>query len=447
VLVEDRDAIHIAGSIKVSWQFMAAKVAFRVLVEETVLKATTNGMPLARLRGTAFFDPSRDALITSLPSFAQASQSIISAPNFVTHIGAQEVTRATLQFIYQYFARVDNVRYEEAAFESLWEDFTAEIQDPQWVTRGLANVRYFKCESPQLDLGDGIVIKGRDFDDLASLGFVSPILERLSEDWSGLGASSFVLVAEHSVAKNPDNVITLESGMVFTKALRAVGALRLADAGSVSIGRMWMIRAARFNFGIGGLQAVGVSIPAIGSQFVWSEKSAHLFPKIYRELAQLEQEGYGRSPGNLAVALRAFMATYDRWPSSADSQLLDSITALEALLGNETEISFKLAFRVASLLANNDDKRAELLRLVKGFYDTRSRLVHGGQLKEKHQQYLARIEDLRVLVRRLLRSFVTFAATPPGVYGRKFFAEQLDVALVDAVAREKLRFALGLDED
>ena len=82
-----------------------------------------------------------------------------------------------------------------------------------------------------------------------------------------------------------------------------------------------------------------------------------------------------------------------------------------------------------------------------GFYDTRSRLVHGGQLKEKHQLYLTKIEDLRVLVRRLLRSFVTFAATPPETYDRRFFAEQLDPALVDAAEREKLRTALGLDRD
>jgi len=167
------------------------------------------------------------------------------------------------------------------------------------------------------------------------------------------------------------------------QAIRAVGALRLADAGSISIGPMWVVRAARFNFGIGGLQQVGVSIPAAGSPYVWSDNAGKLFPQIYRELAKLEQEGYGRSRGNLAVALRAFMATYDRWPLGQDSQLLDSITALEALLGTETEISFKLAFRVATLLAESDAKPAELLELMKDFYDTRSKIVHGGGAKGK----------------------------------------------------------------
>jgi hypothetical protein len=106
-----------------------------------------------------------------------------------------------------------------------------------------------------------------------------------------------------------------------------VGALQLADAGSISIGPMWLIRAARFNFGISGLHQFGVSIPGTGSQYVWSGKAGKLFPQICRELAQLEQEGYGRSPGSLAVALRAFMATYDRWPPGPDSQLLDAVTS------------------------------------------------------------------------------------------------------------------------
>ena len=38
-----------------------------------------------------------------------------------------------------------------------------------------------------------------------------------------------------------------------------------------------------------------------------------------------------------------------------DTKLVDAITALEAVLGTETEIAFKLSFRVASLLAATDD--------------------------------------------------------------------------------------------
>jgi hypothetical protein len=138
------------------------------------------------------------------------------------------------------------------------------------------------------------------------------------------------------------------------------------------------------------------------------------------------------------------MATYDRWPSYPDSQLLDSITALEALLGTESEISFKLAFRVAGLLAGSDKERSTLLKLLKEFYDTRSRVVHGGQLRQKHQGILQRVDELRAMVRRLLRSFVAYAAAPSAGYGKAFWQEQLDMALVDANERGKLRAALAI---
>jgi hypothetical protein len=126
--------------------------------------------------------------------------------------------------------------------------------------------------------------------------------------------------------------------------------------------------------------------------------------------------------------------------------LLDAITALEALFGIETELSFRLAFRVAGLLAGNDQERNSLLKLMRGFYDTRSTIVHGGSLKTKHQKDLGNFEVLRALVRRLLRSFVAFAVRPPKEYPRSFFRENLDAALVDSMEREKLRATLGLSD-
>jgi len=180
-----------------------------------------------------------------------------------------------------------------------------------------------------------------------------------------------------------------------------------------------------------------------GARYKWTEALKPSYSSIYGELAKLENEGYGNSPGNLDVALRSFMSTYDRWPTHSDSQLLDLITTLEALLGADSEIAFKLSFRVAALLASDDQQRGVLLKQMKEFYDTRSRIVHGGQLKPKHQERLQRVEELRSTVRQLVRCFVAFSAAPPAGYGKRFWRE-LDSVLVDAQQREKLRAALGL---
>jgi len=113
---------------------------------------------------------------------------------------------------------------------------------------------------------------------------------------------------------------------------------------------MWMRRPAHFNMGMGGLSSSGVSIPTMGNDYIWTDDIAQAYPVVYRELAQLEKDGYGKAPGNLEWLCAPSMATYDRYPSLQDSQLLDAITSLEAILGAGSELSFRLAFRVAGLL-------------------------------------------------------------------------------------------------
>ena len=97
------------------------------------------------------------------------------------------------------------------------------------------------------------------------------------------------------------------------KATRAIEALRLADTGSISVGPMWVVRPARFNVGLGRLHRQGLLFPRLVPDTLgpkkWSTHIHHL-----AALAKLKKDGYGRSPGNLAIALRAFGAIYDRWP-------------------------------------------------------------------------------------------------------------------------------------
>jgi hypothetical protein len=424
----------------------------RSLILAVIAMALDTRVPIARLRGVPFSDPAKDAPIESLEPFSGAVHAIQELPLFADRFGASEAHRVALSFVYQYFDGVESVVDSDSAFESLWNDLIAEIDEPNWVTRGVANLRYFKTDTYPLLLGDGVSLRGRSFTELASMGFQGPILDRITEDWSGFGASSFVLIAEHRTPKKPGNAIQLDTAHVWSKAVRSLEACRLAGPGSISIGPMWVVRASRFNIGTGGLSRVGASIPAPpgGKDYVWSETTALSFPRIYSGLTGLEASGdvaYRRAPGNLAVALRSFMATYDRWPASGDSQLLDTVTALEALLGSETEISFRLSFRVASLLAADDAERASLLTTIKGYYDARSRVVHGVELKSKQINFIEQRDVLLSHLRRLLRAFVRFAEKPPSEYNRGTLAERLDAILLSGQERDSLRAALGLDSD
>jgi hypothetical protein len=417
----------------------AAKSALKDLAQRVISAVAATGSPIEELRGIAFFDPRRDAILTAQESFSTAVSAVSELPLLADRFGSAEAHRLVLQFVYGFCGRLSQAAFDETAFENTWRAFSQELEEPTWTYRGVANVRYLRGAPAAVDLGSGVTIRGRNFEELNALGFGEEMLNRLREDWSGPGASSFVMMVERIVPKRPDNMVQSNDPSLWENALRALRALRLLAPGEISIGRMWVIRPGHFNVGLGGLVSQGYSIPNLGREYELTNDVAESVSELCSELLQLEQAANGRSPGNLELALGSFMQTYDRWPSLPNSQLLDSITALEAVLGTETEIAFKLAFRVAGLLAGNDVERSVMLQDVKGFYDTRSRLVHGGRLNAKNQGFLTRVDELRSFVRRLLSSFVRMAVQGSENYNKRFFAEQLDAALINASERERLR--------
>lgn len=53
---------------------------------------------------------------------------------------------------------------------------------------------------------------------------------------------------------------------------------------------------------------------------------------------------------------------------------MDAITALEALWRLDAELSFRLAFRTAALLAGSDDERMSIYETLSEYYKIRSKL-------------------------------------------------------------------------
>jgi Apea-like HEPN len=392
-----------------------------LLVSAAVASAASAGRELRQVRGTALYDSRKDSQVASLEPFAAVEAGIRDLPLVVERYGVNQSHRIALQLVYEYFARANRLVSDLAFVGALWADFVAELEAPAWLTRFVTNLRHFHSEDSHVELGDGVSICGRDPARLADLGFANGILERLEADWGGFGASSFVLVAESSMSKRPDNFIMLDDGGGWLRCARAVGAMRLITSGDVGISAVFCQRVARFDVGIGGFHSYGSSVDTLGTPYEWRPTYRLAYGETYTALARLEKSGYGKAPGNLDLALRAFMSTFDRFPTAMDTKLVDAITALEAVLGSETEIAFRLSFRVASLLASTDAQRASLLKTMKGFYDARSRIVHGGRLGKKHSASLAAVDDLRDLVRRLLRSFVLFAADDARHVDKKFF--------------------------
>jgi hypothetical protein len=165
---------------------------------------------------------------------------------------------------------------------------------------------------------------------------------------------------------------------------------------------------------------------------------------LYDQLITIEGMG-DSAPYNLNLALRSFASSYDRLPAQNDTKLVDLITATESLFGASVEISFRLSFYIAGILAGTDSERVMIFAEMRDFYNTRNRVVHGGALDARHRAHLENYPALRDYVRRLLVVYMRLATTSGHSYDPIPLRKSLDAILQDAQQRSALRAAMGLE--
>lgn len=435
------------------------KKAFHVLAEQAARQAVTDERPLQYFRGaTALYDMRRDEIVTELPAFDKAREKLGALQMVQQRYGSShEWERLTLQFIYGFLGDLSEPLFDSHAFEATWEAFWKELSEPEWTWLGLANVKNFQSETLLLELGKGITIRGRSYQELSEMGWSEGQLEQLSREWyEGRVNSSHVILTEHKLPKVPENFV-LTDGTVYQKAVRTIGALRLLKDGDIAMGQMLLLRPVSFDLGLGGGTAA-MGFPA-GGHIAWGRKyglEESELPSVrdlYDALLRYDSAP-DRAYVNLNLALRSFSDIYDRqslWRD--DTRLVDAITAVEALLGTTNEVTFRLAFRVAMILGSDDDERIRIFDQMRSYYDTRSSVVHGGsrlydklgQLRAKPRKYLKNQRDLRDIVRRLLVGFLNLTLASGNSYNSAFFDEELDRSLIHSKSRLELRKAMGLE--
>lgn len=254
------------------------------------------------------------------------------------------------------------------------------------------NLHYLRSTLEYAELADGVVLVHHK-----NLPEYAPpwLLEELKVSWARHGGShggfsSHVLLVRNSVEHATD-ANPIWDPFLPRKRFRAELAF-------------WLLKSGR-------LQTSGTSGPAnlVSSSLhpvmqvdwdrfeAWAAVPDYPFEECdiprYREVLGLVSR-YGdvlaeQSPWYpINVALRAFASASDTDQSS--NCLIDAFTSIEALIGDKQETTFRLRFRVAHLLADDDDQRAEILDLTNRFYAARSTLVHGsdpltGSAHEKFQ--------------------------------------------------------------
>jgi hypothetical protein len=237
-------------------------------------------------------------------------------------------------------------------------------------------------------------------------------LDFLTEDWTAGGTpSSYVIVVETPQPKTPANFILSSDGAAYPLAARAMLAMRLLGAGAPHFGRMLLKRPAAFNVGIGGRSFSGFTIWWPGGEYNLTQA---MIPEIRQQVETLitVENDLATSARHIGLALRSFSSIYDRLMHQGEDCIIDAITALEALWKLDSELSFRLAFRTASLLGGTDDLREQILETLRKYYGIRSKIVHGTTLKPSESALVQNDEPLREIVRKALRAFLHLLANP-----------------------------------
>src|SRR5215204_3893027 len=234
------------------------KDTLRDLAEQAVQQVAADDRPLDFFAGAiAKYDTTRDQVITELPAFEDARTALGGLQVVQERYAPSPVwepvwERLALQFVYGFLDNLSEPTFDTDIFETSWEAFWKELLKPEWTWLGLANLQNFRSESMLLDLGDGITIRGRSFEELAEMGWSEWHLEQLSRDWFEGANSSHVIVIEHRALKTPDNFAGITDLAVWQKPESALLALRLFKDGDIGISRMGLLRSASFNLGVNG---------------------------------------------------------------------------------------------------------------------------------------------------------------------------------------------------
>lgn len=423
---------------------MEAKNVLRALAQDAVTSIHGTGDGLEPYRNKiALYDQSCDERFTQLESFSRATSTLDKLPLFQAHCGPGQSKRLTLQFIYVFFKTLVQPIFDESAFDKVWASFLNELSQPEWTDIGVANLQNFRSNVSLVDLGNGITIRPRSYNELRQkLAWGEREILELKQDWEQGAIGSHMLLAEHKVPKSPNNFSQGAGAISFVKSRRALLALRLLKPGDVRIGRMFYSRPTTFNLGVGGLLSSGFTVLHPGSEYKLEESDTASLRDLYEALLRFETK-QSSALQNIDLALRSFSSIYDRYLGQGEDRVLDAITGMEALFKLDTELSFRLAFRTAGILAADDNGRVTLFEQVAKYYRIRSKIVHGSPLKGKDLAGLQDEKTLRHIVRRLIIAFLHLAESNKYPLTGQFY-QQLDGVLQHSERRTELRKAMGL---
>ena len=420
-----------------------AKSALRALVEKAI--------PSCQV-GPNLTQRDLNIAINDHELLQRAASALDAIPAVHKHYGTEATQDLARKFAYKFCSILKNGVFDEAEFESLWQSFADDLKQPTWDYVGVAHLQNIETDFRPRAIGEGVSIVFWDEKIQSIMGWSDPEEELFRREGWEIMQSLYVMVVKDKVTKNAENARQIAWEGLWKKANRALRALRLLKPGDVRIGRIWLAQTSSFSFLGSGVQSVGISMLRPGAPYYLATSDHPPVADTYKLVCDFEssQESLPKKKrellSNIEVALRSFDAIYDRQFHRTDDQVVDAVTVLEALLRiGDSGLSYRTALRTAGLLANCDNERVRLFDDMGLYYDTRSKIVHGGLRKEKHEKVIQNNAPLLTIVRQLLLGFLKL--TKPGAKQLdETLWTELDKTVLHSARREDLRRRMGLTE-
>jgi hypothetical protein len=353
--------------------------------------------PSAVVHSQALLSMLRDRM-TSTDSFVELSGLLSSpplcsalfpeAPHSDEEIRNGVFHRCTRPFLLACLERND-LAPSPGTLEALYERFEAYLQAKRFNVIVRAPLSDFSSDLDSCDLGEGLTIRRLTTAQRESLLRESE--SGLISRWDAL-RMRFGLATIISVRKNgPLNV-----SPAIERFDRAIYAMRLLKAGAVSF-YFHRLESAAPPFFQASSAGARYAVTAAGPRFHLAADHVEDLATLYARLKRPRQE-------------KQFLLALDRFNRGAERQkyedrLIDYWVALEALFSpaDQQELRYRLALRIAYLLADSAAERLTLYDAVRGSYDARSAVVHGRAPKVSMEDITGDTEDiLRRALRRIL---------------------------------------------
>ena len=236
----------------------------------------------------------------------------------------------------------------------------------------------FDYDGEQADLSEGVkIIKiPREFVEYLARNYPDTLPTILSEaKW----VIAIQIQQTNTTDLNPIELFNLgsaQNGNVNNQLVDLITALRLYQKGRIVAG---LLTSAAFHN----------SEWSIGGSTIWTSVSNILFfeeeptyklrqsdlPEVSTLFQNIRQWRASGIINNAEIALERFHSAYH---DDIKDRIIDQMIAFESLyLGNEQELTYKLAMRTAFLLRKRGDYRKIIFTNMKTAYNYRSRIVHG----------------------------------------------------------------------